>query len=617
MLPAMPASRDFDDAKTQIKDSIDLLQLVGESMPLKRTGSSYKGLCPFHGEKTPSFHVFPASQTFKCFGCGKGGDVFTWVMETESLGFVDAMRLLAERAGVEMPAQSEESRRAAKQAKTGRELLSEVQGYYLERLGGPDAAHAREYLESRGLGPAKAIFGIGYMPGPGEGQRADELVRWLRQRGASPDEAVELGLVFASQRGGYFDRFRHRLSFPIHDERGRVVGFGGRILPGFESEREPKYLNSPESPLFSKRRLLFGLHQARTHKATRLVVMEGYTDVIMAQLAGVHGAVATLGTALTRQHATLLRRFSSEGVILLFDGDAAGRRAAERAFHVLAPEELDARICLLPEGLDPADLVQQEGAEALEAVLEDAKPAWEIFVELLGQRCDLATPDGRSQAASACKELLGGIEESTRRRILGEQLARSLMLPDGALLDGVKTRRSFDADPAGGPGPDSGGRGPRGPRAPRNSEDQARDTILAALLADPGLMVELEEHLGEEEERLFPKELPRRLLGILRDELLETGEVPSPASLLDKWMTAVSEVPAAVQHLTALTDLGATFAEPQRALLDGVRFLERKEHDRRLARLKEDYRRALISGDQAAAEQLERELQQELQKKMG
>jgi DNA primase len=220
------------------------------------------------------------------------------------------------------------------------------------------------------------------------------------------------------------------------------VGFGGRILPGFESEREPKYLNSPESPLFSKRRLLFGLHQARTHKAGRLVVMEGYTDVIMAQLAGVHGAVATLGTALTRQHATLLRRFSSEGVILLFDGDAAGRRAAERAFHVLAPEELDARICLLPEGLDPADLVQQEGAAALEAVLEDAKPAWEIFVELLGQRCDLATPDGRSQAASACKELLGGIEEGTRRRILGEQLARSLMLPDGALLEGVKSRRS-------------------------------------------------------------------------------------------------------------------------------------------------------------------------------
>ncbi len=593
--------RDFDDAKVQIKDRVDLMQLVAESVPLKRTGSSFKGLCPFHGEKTPSFHVFPGSQTFKCFGCGKGGDVFTWVMETESLGFFEAMKLLAERAGVALPEQSEESRQQARVAKTALQLLSELQGFYLERLRAEDAAEARQYMEQRGLAPAQQLFGIGYMPGPRAGGVPEELARWLRGQRVPKELALELGLIFDTRQGP-LDRFRHRLSFPIHDERGRVVGFGGRILPGYESEREPKYLNSPESPVFSKRRLLFGLHQARRQKAKRLVVMEGYTDVIAAQMAGVAGAVATLGTALTRQHASLLRRFSSDGVVLLFDGDAAGRRAAERAFHVLAPEELEASVCLLPEGLDPADLVQEQGAEALEKVLAAARPAWQVFVELLGDRCNLSSPEGRQQAAGSCRELLSGIEEFRRRRLLAEQLGRVLMIPEEVLLP---QRRRQGSAAAARPAPAS---------VERDSEGHARDSIFAALLAEPGLLVELEERM-EDEESFFPKELPRLLLGQLRDSVISTGDVPSPDELLSSWMTTAAEIPGAVQHLSSLADLARTFEDPRLALLGGVDFLDRKRHARELSRLKEGYRQALAAGDEAAARELELALQQALRRR--
>ncbi|MEZ5990718.1 MAG: DNA primase, partial [Planctomycetota bacterium] len=393
----------MQQAKELVRQRIDLVSLVGEVVPLKRSGRSFKGLCPFHEEKTPSFHVHPESQIFRCYGCGEGGDLFAFVMKREGIGFREALEELAERAGVDLPRGGGGARRGpAKQQYL--EVLARAQAFFAARLRAPEGAEAMRYVEGRGLEAALVPFGLGHAPGPSEapgGGRHWPLVAELGRAGVPLPLAAELGLVGRTERGQWYDRFRNRLTFPIHDGQGRIVGFGGRILPGHEGEREPKYLNSPESPVFNKRSLLFGLAKARQARARRLVVMEGYTDVIACHLAGIPEAVATLGTSLTREHAALIRRYAPDGTVLLFDGDEAGRRAAERAYAALSAETLPARICLLEGGKDPADLARAEGREGIERVLDGARDALEVWIELLSARHDPSRHEGKVAVAEA------------------------------------------------------------------------------------------------------------------------------------------------------------------------------------------------------------------------
>ncbi len=596
---------DFRQLKEAIKTKVDLVDLVAESVRLRRSGRSMKGLCPFHDEKTASFHVFPDSQTFRCFGCSKGGDVFTWVMETERIEFLEALRLLAERCGLPMPERLGSGKEKAGPGKREYlEVLSLAQGFFLENLSAPEAVEAREYVEARGLEGVRSDFGLGFAPGPKEigGRRRWPLAGFFASRRVPPALGVEVGLLGRTRTGEVFDRFRNRLMFPIHDERGRIVGFGGRILPGHESEREPKYLNSPESPVFNKRRLLFGLHQARKRgtagKVPPLVVMEGYTDVLAANSVGVLGAVATLGTSLTPEHALLLQRFSDEEPVLLFDGDRAGRAAAVRAFRALAESMVPARIALLEEGLDPADLVREGGGDGLRRVLGRARPALDVWLELISMDCDMTRPEGRAEAAQQCRELLSGVRDPAGRRFLQKELASRLYLEERALEPRrLRLPQSFGAgDP---------GTGKHGLPDP---EERARRCVLAALSLDPSLLPALEERWGADEEEFFPDPKLRTLLRDCREGLLDRAGTLEPGELWKSWWTRAAGDEGWKALLLDLQDFASTLTDPAQAASDGVVFLERKALRRATTRLKERIRRAHEQGDSRTARELERKL---------
>jgi DNA primase len=415
----------FEDAKLRIKERVDLVELIEGYVPLRRRGRYLVGLCPFHQEKTPSFTVYPETQHFKCYGCGKAGDAFTFLMEREGVGFRDAMEQLGERAGVPLDGAfgrgGGESKRTAADAFG---VLAAAAAFFAERLAAPEGGAALRYLEERGLAAARVPFQLGFHPAaPGA------FARFVRERGLRVDLLVQAGLL---GRDGQREPLRGRLVFPIVDERGRVVGFGGRVVPG-SSDEGPKYLNSPESPFFNKRRLLFGMRQAKASGVRRIVVVEGYTDVIACHLAGQVGAVATLGTALTVDHARALERYATDGVVLLFDGDRAGRQAADRAFRELVHTSLPVRIALLPEGVDPADLARSGGRAALDPLIDAAEDALSMWFRLLRQRTDLSIDANVQRVAAECARILGEVDDPARREALRRNMARQLGVDETAL----------------------------------------------------------------------------------------------------------------------------------------------------------------------------------------
>lgn len=599
------ARRGRQEAKEEVKRRLDITQVVSESVMLKRSGRSYKGLCPFHDEKTPSFAVFPDSQHFKCFGCGEGGDVFAFVMKKEGLGFPEALQLLAERAGVPLPRQGPAERRATDTRKGLVEVLRQVQAGFAEALHTEAAAAARAYVAARGLSPAIPEFGIGFARGPAPAASFEAtqwpLAGWFRRKGIPAELGIELGLLGRSRSGVVYDRFRNRVTFPIHDERGRIVGFGGRILPGHETETEPKYLNTPESPVFNKRRVLFGLHQARQQNARRLVVMEGYTDVIAAQLAGVRGAVATLGTSLTTEHATLLRRFAPDGITLLFDGDDAGRRAAERAYQALASEVMPARVALLDRGLDPAAIVDQQGGEALEQIVAQAEDALEVFLQLLGQRLDLKTHAGKAEAVADCCAVLAGIANRFRREDLMQRFATRLFLAPDVLAAAVRelAGRGRTSRPAAPPAE-------RPVRPVTSPESKARLSLLAALIKDPSVLADLTEGWPGED-ACFPDPFQRRLVHDLLQRFLERGAFPSPSELLDRWLTLADDE-SETALVMQLEETSRTLDDPAAGVRHGVEFLRMKRIRAEYDRLREAYGEALRRGEAAGAKKLEARL---------
>jgi len=364
-------SRIADETIQEVRDRVDIVELIGRHLTLKPSGRNHVGLCPFHSEKTPSFNVSPDRQGYYCFGCSEGGNAFTFLMHIENLTFPEAVRTLARECGIEVPESNESGQsntailyRAndVAQARYCRELL--VSG-----------TPAFAYLEARGFG-ASAIekFQLGYAP-----DSWDTIANSLRDEQISAEIGVRAGLL-AERRtgGGHYDRLRGRVTFPIRDARGRVIGFGGRAI---SPEQEPKYLNTPESPIFRKRAALYGFPDALgpIRSAARAVVVEGYFDRIALDLAGVGSAVATCGTALTPDHVRELRRRTGE-VVLLFDGDAAGQRALEKALQLLLPDGIRVRAAILPSGDDPDSFSAREGAEALNALVDSAPPAIEAVI---------------------------------------------------------------------------------------------------------------------------------------------------------------------------------------------------------------------------------------------
>jgi DNA primase len=410
----------------------DIVEVVGSRVQLKKGGREWKAPCPFHNEKTPSFWVSPDKQFYHCFGCGAHGTALGFLMEHDKLPFPDAVDELASRLGLEVPREDDGRGARERPGEDLYSLLTQVTQFYRDAL--KDSEHARDYVTRRGLNSETCVqFAIGYAPDAWDAVLtrfggAEERVRRL----------LEVGLVIERSGGreaGHYDRFRDRLMFPIRDIRGRTVGFGGRII----GDGEPKYLNSPETPLFHKGRELYGLYEARQalRQVDRLLVVEGYMDVVRLAQAGIHYAVATLGTATTPEHLNRLFRVTSE-VVFCFDGDRAGRSAAWRALENSLGHARDGRqlkFLFLPEGDDPDSLVGKEGKDAFEARLGEAVPLSEFLVGQLASQVELASVDGRARLAELARPLVQRVPEGIYRELLLARLAEEVRMPASRLFE--------------------------------------------------------------------------------------------------------------------------------------------------------------------------------------
>jgi DNA primase len=419
-----------EDAIRTVRERASLSEFVSEVVSLKRRGQTALGLCPFHSEKTPSFNVNEERGFFHCFGCGEHGDVFTFLMKTQALTFPEAVQQVADRVGVELP--RELGGGARPQTAGLVEAHAAAADFYRAALRGAAGTRARAYLAERAITDASVErFGLGYAQPDG-----DALARHLRARGISRELALETGLVLPRDRGGEYDRFRDRVMFPIADGSGRVCAFGGRILPGTTrpGDPPPKYLNSPESPIFRKGRVVYGLALAREaiRRRERVIVVEGYLDVIALAQAGIEEVVAPLGTALTVDQLRVLRRFSDR-IIACFDGDDAGRRAAARSFPLFVDAGLWGYGVFLPPGDDPDTFVRTNGTDATERALGAAVPLVDAFVrDLAGPRADAV--GRRTEAARDVLRVLRRLDDPLEREPLIRLAAHHLGVREETLM---------------------------------------------------------------------------------------------------------------------------------------------------------------------------------------
>jgi DNA primase len=431
----------------------DIVDIIGARVSLKKAGRSYKACCPFHNEKTPSFSVSPDKQFFHCFGCGVSGSVIGFLMQYEKMEFLDAVADLAQRAGLELPREAEAPRESGSAAL--HDTLLRVARFFEQNLA--DTARALEYVRARGIDPkTSATFALGFAP-----DAWDAVLKRFGSQEEDRRRILQVGLIVerdaqGDRTQGFYDRFRDRLMFPIRDSRGRVLGFGGRVL----ERGEPKYLNSPETPLFHKGRELYGLYEARQARKDfrRLLIVEGYMDVVRLHQAGITYAVATLGTATTQEHLNKIFKLTRE-VVFCFDGDRAGLKAAWRALENSLPLAIDGRefkFMFLPEGHDPDTLVAEEGAEAFENRLKDALPLSEYVVQQLILDVNLEHPDGRASLKALAEPLFGRMPEGVYRELLAERLAARVSMPVKALKESFAQGRSPKSNR---PEPGAGGRG--------------------------------------------------------------------------------------------------------------------------------------------------------------
>ena len=436
---------------------VDIVDVVGRSVKLKKAGANYQGLCPFHNEKTPSFSVSPTKQFYHCFGCGAHGSSINFLMEHFGMGFVEAVHELARDAGLTVPEDnSREGRDAAQQASQQLALsqwMDRAAAYYRLRL--KETPAAIQYLKDRGVsGETAKRFGLGYAP-----------AGWRNLEGVLPDYAAEdaerAGLVIAGDEGRRYDRFRERVMFPIRNPRGQIIGFGGRVM----GAGEPKYLNSPEGPLFSKGHELYGLYEAREgiRETGRVLVVEGYMDVVMLHQYGCTYAVATLGTATTAVHITKLLR-QADRIVFAFDGDSAGRRAAWRALENALPVLSDTKqldFLFLPPEHDPDSFVREEGLEAFEALVRDALPLSSFLLKELASRGDITTPEGRARMQAELKPLVLQMPDIALRTQILVDMAGRLGLHTEELASYVGLQLARPAAPSGrsGQGRNFGGAG--------------------------------------------------------------------------------------------------------------------------------------------------------------
>ena len=423
-------SRDIVEA---IKDRSDIVDLIGGYVSLKRAGSNYNGLCPFHSEKTPSFTVFPDNQSFFCFGCEAGGDAFTFIMRTENLDYKGAIEFLAKRGGVELPADSREERRGVSRKRVFEMNLIAAR-FWRECLFDPNIGRVgMEYLtEKRGL-PLSIIrrFGIGYAPND-----FNALTTVLTREGFTPEEIKEAFLGTISQKNGrVYDRFRDRVMFPVIDNTGNVIAFSGRDVGGQDNR---KYVNSSDTPAFQKRRNLFALNFAKNHCAEQLILCEGNIDVVSLHAAGFENAVASLGTALTDEQARIMAKYTKQ-VVLAYDSDEAGQRAAHRAMGIFAKVGLDVRILQMQGAKDPDEYIKKFGAERFRQLIKNSRTGFEFKLQSVLAQYNLDIPDEKIKAAAELCAIIARVYSSAEREVYIHAVADRLGLREDSLRKDVES----------------------------------------------------------------------------------------------------------------------------------------------------------------------------------
>jgi len=582
-----------EDIISRVRDSVDIVGLVSRYLSLKKSGASFKALCPFHKEKTPSFIVTPSRQTFKCFGCGKGGNVFHFVMEMDRVSFPEAVRTLAKEAGIEIP-EARKPTPAQEAERTERELLYDANrraaDFYAKTLASAAGQAAREYIEARGISDEMTEqCCLGYSP--------DSWTALIRAAGAADipaDVLCKAGLAIRRDDGSCYDRFRDRLIFPIFDTQERVIGLGARTM----GDSEVKYINTPETPIFSKGRNLYGLNWARKaivdHK--RAAVVEGYTDVIMAHQHGCMAVVATLGTALTREHIRVLRRFA-ERIDVVFDSDAAGQQAAERSMELFLNEGageflaagFDVRIVTLEDGNDPCDLIAAEGADAFVKALDAGDDVVTRKIKIASQRHDASTVDGKTKAVDDVLGLVAVIPNAVGRQLAVDAAVRKLS-DAFDLEDRVVRARLAQLERRSRRWPGA----PEEPARPAISYDPAELGVIEAILTVPDLAGRIFDEAAASD---FTNETLRSLFQMMKGAYDSDGTVHG-----EQLLGALQDTEAA-----SLVS-GVVSAEPRadgdQAGLDCVRTLMRRRIQTRIRAVTRELETAKASGDEGSVSEL-------------
>jgi DNA primase len=585
-----------DDRVKQVKEANDIVDVVGGYLALRPAGPTFKGLCPFHDDHRPSFDVDPRRQRYRCWSCGKYGDVISFVQEHDRVSFIEALELLARRAGITL-----EKTGASPHAQGRAPMLDVVrwaaQQFHECLLDSPLAEEARRYLGERGLtGETVRRYGLGYAPLSG----GDWLLRKAEAAEVDLGLLEKVGLIARRTHGdGFYDRFRDRVQFPIRDVRGQPVGFGGRVLPTSPlSSRGPKYYNSTDTPLFTKSEQLYGLDQARyaAAKVGHLAVVEGYTDVLMAHQLGVGQVVATMGTALNARHVQHLRRFAPR-VVLVFDADAGGQTGVDRALALFSSLDVDLAIATLPEGLDPCDLLVKEGADAFRRALEGAVDALEFKLNQVLPREGPASVEESRRAVDAVLGIIAltppltGQAGAVKAELMVSRIARRLGLKEETVWDRLEELRKQrrEAAPAARPRPEPAA-APKTRAAPEERE------LLEVLLAEPTL-VPVAMAVVRPEDVAHPD--ARRLLAGLY-QLQSEGEPPTVDGLRVRLEADLAE------GALKLQDIGRRHPEREAWL---KRLLAHFE-ERRARPAKQELQNQLhAASDHAAALELLRQLQ--------
>ena len=544
-----------EDLIEEVRMKNDIVDVISGYVRLQKKGSSYFGLCPFHNEKSPSFSVSRSKQMYYCFGCGAGGNVFTFLMEYENLTFVEAVQLLAERAGVELPKMeySKEAKERADLKTTLLEINKAAAQYFYAQLKSEQGKTGYEYLKRRELSDETIkAFGLGY-----SSKYSDDLYRYLRSKGYSEDLIRQAGLISTDEKNGVYDKFWNRVMFPIMDVNSRVIGFGGRVM----GDAKPKYLNSPETPIFDKSRNLYGLNRARSSRKPYFLLCEGYMDVIALHQAGFTNAVASLGTALTPGHASLIKRYVRE-VYLTYDSDDAGTRAALRGIPILKSAGISAKVIRMDPYKDPDEFIKNLGAEEFERRIENARNGFLFSLEILERDYDMNSPEGKTAFFREAARKLIDFEDELERNNYIEAVARIYQINEESLKKLV-TKTAVQDGLA------------RPVERPRSSAEQkaakkedagktAQKILLTWMLEEPRLFQVIGKYIHPED---FTEELFRTVAELMYQQY-EQGEL-NPAKILNHFTEEEEHREAASLFHTKIREL-STKGEREQALKETI-----------------------------------------------